>query len=227
MRVMVTKITCNFNCLLVAKLVQANNREISELCLTWPLSFVRGNHQQMMDSPHKRPVMQNAFPCHSIILDHDIDSIVPNSPRQQLTVIYMNWTETNDPHLYKWHHNTYLMADASRSNPGSLNTLRPRQNGRHFPDDNFKYIFFNENVWSSIKISLKFVRKGPINNIPALVQIMAWRRPGDKPLSGPMMVSLPTHICVTRPQWVKHVTPGTHFTDAILRLWRELHYSEK
>ena len=31
---------------------------------------------------------------------------------------------------------------------------------------------------------------------------MAWRRPGDKPLSEPMMVSLPTHICVTRPQWV-------------------------
>ena len=32
---------------------------------------------------------------------------------------------------------------------------------------------------------------------------MAWRRPGDKPLSEPMMVSLLTHICVTRPQWVK------------------------
>ena len=31
---------------------------------------------------------------------------------------------------------------------------------------------------------------------------MAWRRPGDKPLSEPMMVSLKTHICVTRPQWV-------------------------
>ena len=41
------------------------------------------------------------------------------------------------------------------------------------------------------------------NNIPALVQIMAWRRPGDKPLSETMMVSLLTHICVTRPQCVK------------------------
>ena len=51
-------------------------------------------------------------------------------------------------------------------------------------------------------ISLKFVPKGPINNNPALVQIMAWRRSGDKPLSEPMMVSLLTHICVTRPQWV-------------------------
>ena len=79
-----------------------------------------------------------------------------------------------------------------------LNTLRPRQNGRHFADD----IFLIENVWISIKIALKFVPKGPINNIPALLQIMAWRRPGDKPLSEAMMVNLPTHICVSRPQWV-------------------------
>ena len=50
-------------------------------------------------------------------------------------------------------------------------------------DDIFKRIFFNENVWISITIPLKFIPKGPINNIPAMVQIMAWRRPGDKPLS--------------------------------------------
>ena len=81
-----------------------------------------------------------------------------------------------------------------------FNTLRPRQNG-----SNFKRIFMNENIWIPIKISLKFVPKGPINNIPALVQIMAWRRPGDKPLSEPMMVNLPTHICVTRPQLVKQI----------------------
>ena len=84
-----------------------------------------------------------------------------------------------------------------------INTSRPRQNGRHFADDIFKCIFLNhENVWIPIKISMKFVPKGPINNIPALVLIMAWRRPGDKPLSEPMIVSLPTHKCVTRPQWV-------------------------
>ena len=88
-----------------------------------------------------------------------------------------------------------------------LNTLRPRQNGHRFPDNIFKCIFLNENVWISIKISLKFVPKGPINNIPALVQIMAWRRSGDKPLSEPMMVSLLTHICVTRPQWVNSLAP--------------------
>ena len=68
-----------------------------------------------------------------------------------------------------------------------IDTLRPRQNGRHFADDTFKRIFLNENVRITIKISLKFVPKGPINNIPALVQIMAWRWTGDKPLSEPMM----------------------------------------
>ena len=49
-----------------------------------------------------------------------------------------------------------------------------------FSDNIFKWIFLNENIWISIKISLKFVPKGLINNIPALVQIMAWRCPGDK-----------------------------------------------
>ena len=64
------------------------------------------------------------------------------------------------------------------------------RNGRHFADDTFKRIFLNENVRIAIKISLKWVSEGPINNIPALVQIMAWSRPGDKPLSEPMMVRL-------------------------------------
>ena len=86
-----------------------------------------------------------------------------------------------------------------------LNSSRPRQNVRHFPDDIFKWIFWNGNLFISIKISLKFVPRGPINNIPALVLIMAWCRPGDNPLSEPMMVSLVTRICVTRPQWVKFV----------------------
>ena len=86
-----------------------------------------------------------------------------------------------------------------------FNTLRLRQNGRNFPDNIFKCISLNENVWILIKIVLKFVPKVWINNIPALVQIMAWHCPGNKPLSEPMIVSLPMHICVTRPQWVNKV----------------------
>ena len=81
-----------------------------------------------------------------------------------------------------------------------LNTLRPRQNGRHIADI-FECNFLNGNVWISIRILLYFVPKGSIDNIPALVQIMAWRRPVDKPLSEPMMVSSLTHICATQPQW--------------------------
>ena len=56
----------------------------------------------------------------------------------------------------------------------TLNSLRLRQNRRHFEDDVFKCNCLNENVWILIKISPKFVANGPINNIPALVQIMAW-----------------------------------------------------
>ena len=49
--------------------------------------------------------------------------------------------------------------------------------------DNFKCIFFNENYRIPIRISLRFVSKGPIDIEPALVQVMAWRRIGDKPLT--------------------------------------------
>ena len=85
-------------------------------------------------------------------------------------------------------------------------TLRPRQNGCRFAHDTFKRIFLNENVRISIKISLKFVPKDPINNNPTLVLIMAWRWPGDKSLSEPMMVSLLMHVCITCPHWVNHST---------------------
>ena len=57
-------------------------------------------------------------------------------------------------------------------------------------DNIFKYIFINEKFYNSIKISLKFVHKGPMDNRPALVQIMAWRWPGDKTLSESMLIQL-------------------------------------
>ena len=103
------------------------------------------------------------------------------------------------------------------------NILRPRQNSRYFADDTFKRIFMNGNVRISINFSLKFVPKGLINNIPALVQIMAWRRPGDKTLSEPMMVNLLTHLCVTRPQWVnlknnRSFSSGQYYTNQDIRV---------
>ena len=93
----------------------------------------------------------------------------------------------------KWYPNHSIIGLQYAQNR-HLNTLRSRQNGCHFPDDIFKCIFLNENVRISIKISLKLVPKDPIENIPSLVQIMAWRWPGAKPLSEPMMVSLLLHI---------------------------------
>ena len=92
-----------------------------------------------------------------------------------------------------------------------INTSRPRQNGRHFVDDIFKYIFWKQNVRISIKISLKFVPKSPIDNIPALVRIMACHRPDDEPLSEPMKVRSVMHICITWPQWMKLSRPRNTF----------------
>ena len=54
-------------------------------------------------------------------------------------------------------------------------------------DDIYKCIFLNENDRISIQISLKFFPRGQIDNKPALVQVMAWRRTGDNPLPEPML----------------------------------------
>ena len=63
-------------------------------------------------------------------------------------------------------------------------------------DDNFKHIFMNENDKIPIRISMKFIPSSPIDNKPALVQVMAWRRTGGKLLPEPML---------------------TQFTDAYMR----------
>ena len=55
-------------------------------------------------------------------------------------------------------------------------------------DDIFKCIFVNEKFCILIKISLNFVLKGPIDNKAALVQVMAWRRTGDKSLPERMLM---------------------------------------
>ena len=72
------------------------------------------------------------------------------------------------------------------SHPMWVNSSRLGQYGRHFADAIFLNASLIEQACIAIQISRKFVLKGPINNIPALVQIMAWR-PGDKPLSEPML----------------------------------------
>ena len=58
-----------------------------------------------------------------------------------------------------------------------------------------------------------FVRYLPINNIPALAQILAWCWRGYKPLSEPVIISLLTYICVIRPQWVRGIKDQIHNDD--------------
>ena len=63
----------------------------------------------------------------------------------------------------------------------------PGQNGHHFANI-FTCIFKDEKFFFiSMQMSNKFVTKGLIDNIPALVQIMAWRGTGDKPLFEQML----------------------------------------
>ena len=76
-------------------------------------------------------------------------------------------------------------------------------------DDIFRCIFMNEKFCILIEISLKFVPKGPINNNPALVQLMAWRQIGNKPLFEPILTRFTdAYICGTRGRWVNTLRPG-------------------
>ena len=95
------------------------------------------------------------------------------------------WFET--PSRPLWSHCNEIIHRPRTYEGPALNALRSRQNGRHSPDGIFKCIFFNENCNILMKISLKFVPQCPINNIPALVNIMAFCRSGEKPLSQQMM----------------------------------------
>ena len=69
----------------------------------------------------------------------------------------------------------------------SVNTLRPRQNVSHFAYDIIRCIFLNESLHILIRISQKLVPKGLIDNIPVLIQLMAWCQSGNKALSEAMI----------------------------------------
>ena len=78
----------------------------------------------------------------------------------------------------------------------STNSSPPGENGRHFADNSFKHIFLSKKAKISIQFSLKSVPMSPIGNKSALVQLMACRLFGAKPLPEPML---------------------TQFTDAYMR----------
>ena len=165
--------------LFVLKSIQANNKEtisciIGPLC-AWILLMIVGFCAE-------RSVMWKVCSCHDVIIC--VNGIIITERMSCYQVFTMQRNSTLSKSI--------------------LNTLRLKQNGRHFANNIFKCISLDENVWILIKISLKFILKGPNNNIDitALVQIMAWCWQGDKPFSEPMMVSLLMRICVSQLQWV-------------------------
>ena len=93
-----------------------------------------------------------------------------------------------------------------------MNTLKLRQNGRHFPNDIFEHILFNENVGISIKMSLKCVLYDPTNNNPVWVQIMAWCQLGNKSLAEPMMALLIDMHAPLGLNVLKHLTDSFHWS---------------
>ena len=145
-------------------------------------------------------------PCYLVF--HSVGWSLLRQPPNLAIITHPNPT----PDLWPWYLSPWGLSQLASqtfipSGPSSLHVLTHRgrdKMARYFPDDIFKCIFLNENDWISITISLKLVPEGMINNnIPSVIQIMAWRRSGDKPLSEPMMVSLLAHIWVTWPSWVE------------------------
>ena len=86
-----------------------------------------------------------------------------------------------------------------------FNALRPRPDRRHIPHDIFRCIFLNEYVWISIKISLKFVPEGPINNIPHWFRYWLGADEATSHYLDQCCSSLLTQVCVTRPQCIEWV----------------------
>ena len=128
--------------------------------------------------------------------------------------------------MYNLHHYwfTYWLVTQSQWNQ-NLNQcsqwLKPSplgQNGHHFADHIFRCIFMNEKFCILIKVSLKFVPKGSIENNPALAKIMTRHRIGDKPLSEPMLTFFTDAYMWQRGRWVNILRPrqnGHHFSDDI------------
>ena len=75
----------------------------------------------------------------------------------------------------------------------SNDTVRPERNGRPFADSTLNCIFFKEIYCILIKISLKYVPWGQIDNKSALFQKMACPLAVDKSLPEPTMISSLMH----------------------------------
>ena len=155
------------------------------------LAFVTGIHRWLVNSPHKKPVtwekengsqvdkiktkIFNAFPSPSL---HQRQTHLSPAATWEIACFSKISDKGQACRKIPYLHHVIGLASCSVityevgvSTPFglTLNTLRPRQYGRHFADDIFKSIFLYQSFWISNQISVKFVPKGQVNNIPALV----------------------------------------------------------
>ena len=140
------------------------------------------------------------YNCHNFevyVFDYRYCTTTPEVPRRQTTdCINESTTQVQalldgfsmccyDCFLY-WHRK-------------DVNSSPPGQNGRLFADNIFWCIFMSKKFCILV---IKFVPEGPLDNNPALAQIMAWCWIGDKPLSEPMMTCFTNAYMGTRGRWV-------------------------
>ena len=100
---------------------------------------------------------------------------------------------------------TYILVLAILITVFDLIWSPPGQNGWHFTGNIFRCIFMNEKFCILIPNSLKFVPKCPIDNMSALVQVMAWHQIGNKPLPEPMLIQFTDAYMRHLGRWVKRI----------------------
>ena len=174
---------------MISQVITLNVRGPSFLGLT--MSISRLLMPWLLTSPgHQQPWYQLCRTCPGLIWGRILITCVISMRGNDIKCKYMfmfplkNLARKGLIAIASWRHTSYSQSvsmlirfhgfgDFSGApSPQDINTLRPSQNSRHFADT-FKSVFLNENRWISINISLQFVPKHQINNIPVLVQIMA------------------------------------------------------
>ena len=136
------------------------------------------------------------------------DTLTPSSSMPQLPSIPVEGPTSDERRQWESEKQALYQQLDEKVNSGAWHVTHwgPDKMDAIFADAIVKCIFFCENVWILIKVSLKFVPKGPIDNKSSLVQVMTWRQTGDKPLPE----QIKTQVCVTQPQWVKRPRKMDH-----------------
>ena len=125
------------------------------------LAFVWGIHRGPVNSPHKGPVTRKMFPFDDIIMAGSPVCIMKLALFEH--ILYVSWKQVSTSNgLIHWSGVADLDAILKKRfsilfywlvSSHLLNTLRPRQDGRHFADDIFKCIFLE---WKCLNSDYNF-----------------------------------------------------------------------